>query len=222
MRISRLTHILSMVCITLSYICISTVNAAEGTKIFQHGIDGYAGVEDAIITNLFVQDTNGNGVTAKEGYLRAFHQFYEARSLIRFKNISMPAGADFIRAELKLVVTDWNGGMMLGGYYLNSDWDIQSDSLGWKNRMNNSPWIEPGGFADVIKGKSFIINGFSGEGVQEKIVPLDNEVVLHWLTEPASNFGILITMLDKDESAWIHSSEDPVIDYRPQLILHYE
>jgi len=196
--------------------------AKENVKIYQQGLEGYYQVQDAIITNLFVQDTNGNGVTAREGYLRAFHQFYEARTLIRFKDISLPYNVDFVRAELKLVVTDRIGGMMLAGYYLDKPWDIESESLGWKNRMDDQPWSEPGGSADVIQGKSFIINGFSGEGIQEKIIPLDNEVVLNWLKQPSKNFGILITMLDKDASAWIHSSEDPQQSYRPQLILYYE
>lgn len=210
--------------ISIMMICIwaSTIVAAESSKVFQQGLDGYAGTEDAIITNLFVQDTNGNGVTAKEGYLRAFHQFYEARSLIRFKNISLPIGASLVRAELKLVVTDWNGGMMLAGYYLDKEWDIQSEKLGWKNRKDNTTWSEPGGASDVINGKSFIINGFSGEGIQEKIIPLDNDVVHHWLNAPENNYGILITILDKEQSAWIHSSEDSNHDYRPQLILYYE
>jgi len=210
------------ICILMIAMWASVSVAAESSKIFQQGKESYAGAEDAIITNLFVQDTNGNGVTAKEGYLRAFHQFYEARSLIRFKNISLPTGANFVRAELKIVVTDRNGGMMLAGYYLNKDWDIQSENLGWKNRMDDSTWSEPGAATDVIKGKSFIINGFSGEGIQEKIIPLDNEVVEHWLNVPNENFGILITILDKEESAWIHSSEDSIMDYRPQLILYYE
>jgi hypothetical protein len=209
------------ICIMIVCLWGAPINA-ETLKAYQQGIDGYSGTEDAIITNLFVQDTNGNGVTAKEGYLRAFHQFYEARSLIRFKDISLPFGADLVRAELKLVVTDRNGGMMLAGYYLEKEWDIQSESLGWKNRMDNSTWSEPGAAADVIKGKSFIINGFSGDGIQEKIIPLDNEVVHQWLSSPEHNFGILITILDKEQSAWIHSSEDSNKDYRPKLILYYE
>jgi len=210
------------ICFIIICLWCSSIHAAEKSKVFQQGLDGYAGTEDAIITNLFVQDTNGNGVTAKEGYLRAFHQFYEARSLIRFKNISLPPGTDLVRAELRLVVTDWNGGMMLAGYYLDKEWDLQSENLGWKNRMDNTTWSEPGGAADVIKGKSFIINGFSGDGIQEKIIPLDNEVVNHWLNAPEDNFGILITILDKEQSAWIHSSEDSNKDYRPKLILYYE
>jgi len=210
------------ICILIICLWGSTIYAAEKTKIYQQGLYNYDGTEDAIITNLFVQDTNGNGVTAKEGYLRAFHQFYEARSLIRFKNISLPPGSDLVRAELKLVVTDWNGGMMLAGYYLDKEWGIQSEELGWKNRMDNTTWSEPGGAADVINGKSFIINGFSGDGIQEKLIPLDNEIVHQWLNSPTYNFGMLITILDKEQSAWIHSSEDSNKDYRPQLILYYE
>jgi hypothetical protein len=219
MREKLIIYILS-----IGFVFMSCMNvfAAEKVIVFQQGLDGYQNVEDAIITNLFVQDTNGNGVTAREGYLRAFHQFYEARSLIRFKQISLPNGSDLLRAELKLVVTDWNGGMMMAGYYLEKPWDIESESFGWKNRQKDQLWTEPGGLADVIQGKSFIMNGFSGEGIQEKVIPLDNEVILSWIKEPSTNFGILITMLDKDASAWIHSSEDPVQAYRPQLILYYE
>ncbi|KPA12600.1 conserved hypothetical protein, secreted [Candidatus Magnetomorum sp. HK-1] len=196
--------------------------AVDGVQTFQYGVKGYRGTDDAIITNLFVQDTDGNGVSARDGYLRAFQQFYEARTLIRFKDISLPAGAELIRAELKLVVTDRSGGMILGGYYLDKSWDIESESLGWKNRKLDKAWSDPGALNDVIHGKSFIINGFSGEGVQQKIVPLDNEVVLNWLNNPSTNNGLLIVMLDKDASAWIHSSEDPEVSYRPQLILYYE
>ena len=213
--------------IPIIFSCILLINtglalAADGVRTFQYGVKGYRGTEDGIITNLFVQDTNGNGVTAKDGYLRAFQQFYEARTLIRFKGISLPQGAELVRAELKLVVTDRDGGIMLGGYYLKETWDLNSDSLGWKNRMTDKPWSEPGALDDVIQGKSFIINGFSGEGVQPKIIPLDNEVVLGWINNPETNNGLLIVMLDKDASAWIHSSEDPEVSYRPQLILYYE
>jgi len=204
------------------FFILTSMSYAETNRIYQQGINGYSGTEDAIITNLFVQDTNGNGVTAKEGFLRAFHQFYEARSLIRFNNISLPFGAELVRAELKIVVTDWSGGIMLAGYYLDKEWDIQSEELGWKNRMDNTTWSEAGGAADVIKGKSFVINGFSGEGIQEKIIPLDTDVVLHWLNSPENNFGMLITILDKEQSVWIHSSEDSNKDCRPQLILYYE
>ena len=209
------------ICLVIVCLWVSSA-ASETSMIYQQGFNGYDGTEDAIISNLFVQDTNGNGVTAKEGYLRAFHQFYEARSFIRFKNISIPFGTVFVRAELRLVITDRNGGMMLAGYYLDQEWDIQSEQFGWKNRKDNTPWSEPGGAADVIKGKSFIINGFSGEGVQVKIIPLDNDVVHHWLNAPEENYGLLITILDKEQSAWIHSSEDLNKDFRPQLILYYE
>jgi len=222
MKNLSLNHIIKIILIAGFYLNISYLHAAEGVKIFQNGVNGYKGTEDAIITNLFVQDTNGNGVTAKEGFLRAFHQFYEARSLIRFGGISLPSGVEIVRAELKLVVTDRDGGMMLAGYYLNQEWDMKSEHLGWKHRKDNTPWTEPGASADVIKGKSFIINGFSGEGIQEKVIPLDSEVIMNWLKNPETNFGILITMLDKDESAWIHSSEDPETIYRPRLTIYYE
>lgn len=214
-------YLIINICFVIICLWVSSA-ASETSKIYQQGLNSYDGTEDAIISNLFVQDTNGNGVTAKEGYLRAFHAFYEARSFIRFKDISLPFGAELVRAELILMVTDKNGGMMLAGYYMDKEWDIHSDEFGWKNRKDDTAWSEPGGASDVIKGKSFIINGFSGEGVQEKIVPLDNDVVYHWLNAPEENYGLLITILDKEQSAWIHSSEDSNKDYRPKLILYYE
>jgi len=205
-----------------NFITLKLAYSATESILFQNGVNNYNGTEDVIITSLFSNETHGNGITAREGYLRVSNQYYEARSILKFNDIKIPKKAKIIDAKLILAISDWSGGITIEGYYLKTDWDIDSKKLGWKYRKDNLTWKEDGAAGDIIPDKSILIEDLNGQGDQIKTITIDSKIIQMWINNPLLNNGILFTMLNNGSSAWIHSSKDLNINLRPALIIKYQ
>ncbi|CAK0762723.1 hypothetical protein CCP3SC5AM1_3230001 [Gammaproteobacteria bacterium] len=163
-----------------------------------------------------------NGTTYKRGGYRVANGSYQARGLLRFDNLSLPTGATLTRATLTLTVGTWTTGFKILGYYLKSTWDPTSSKLGWHNRMTSLTWIGDGaGTKNVRPNPPFALTNFKGSGNELRTVDLDLSVVQSWLTNPASNQGIVFVNDSSNKSATILSAEDSVVANRPMLTLTY-
>ncbi|MDF1497591.1 MAG: Ig-like domain-containing protein [Patescibacteria group bacterium] len=237
MRTKFITFMIALLALPLSIGNIQIAHAQSANIIYQNGLDSYSGTKDATISNQYIE-WNEIGITAKTDILRTYtieeegKAPYEKRALIKFENISLPAGAVVTDARLTLVVTDWESGdngtptTILRGYYLNTPWNINADKLGWLHRDDPSvTWSAEGakGTGDIISGKSFTMTGFDKSGDQTKIVKLDNEIVQSWVTNPASNQGVLIVNETGTGAgtATIHSAEAMTQSHRPKLQITY-
>ncbi|MEZ5356549.1 MAG: Ig-like domain-containing protein, partial [Bryobacteraceae bacterium] len=102
-----------------------TAPAGNGTEIsWQQGAGGYTGSFGATITSQNLAATGGNGYAYLNTYLLALRSAsYEARGLLRFGGLSLPAGAAVRRARLSVTITWADPRAALHAYYLASPWE---------------------------------------------------------------------------------------------------
>ena len=66
---------------------------------------------------------------------------YEAEALIRFDNLSLPAGSTVTSASVNLTFEDFAGGHDLRGYYVKNPWTAAAK---WVSRDATHNWNTPG------------------------------------------------------------------------------
>ncbi len=203
-------------------VSLSTLTYA-GTVSYRTGVSSYAGTQDVGITTQNAGSWNGfNGTTTKSGTYGVANGSYQARGLLRFDNLSLPAGATLTRATLTFTAVAWSTGFNIVGNYLSSTWDPTSSTLGWHNRTTTSTWLTDGtGTTDVVPNKSFTLSNFKGAGNELRSVDLDLSVVQSWITNSSSNQGVVLSVDTLNKSVSILSAEDPVVTNRPMLTLTY-
>lgn len=218
MRQDRI-HQLLIVCA----LCSCSGLALAGTVSFRTGVDGYTGTRDVGITTQGAAVWNDfNGNTYKNGPYGVANGSYQARGLLRFDNLSLPAGATLTRATLTLTVRTWVTGFKIQGYYLGSAWDPAASKLGWRNRTASATWLAEGtGTADRLPNPPLVLSNFKGAGNEVRTLDLDLSVVQGWISNPASNQGLLLVNDSTDKYAAVLSGEDPVVGNRPLLTLSY-
>src|SRR5204863_8648585 len=133
------------------------------------------------------------------------------------------AGSTVTAASLSLTFDNWSTGFTVRGYYVKSPWHVTS-ALGWLNRDPSLLWATPGARGsgtDVLATPTFAVSGFAGTGVDPKPVALDPAVVQGWLTNGASNQGLLLVNEATDAITRVYSSEDGTPSRRPTLSVTY-
>jgi hypothetical protein len=183
----------------------------------------FGATEDVSISN----HNGGNGVTDTTGELMVWNitgtDSYTEEALIRFGNVTIPAGSTVTGASLALTFDNWSTGFTVRGYYVTNPWHVTS-SLGWLNRDPGLAWAAPGARGsgtDALASPTFAVSGFTGTGVEPKTIALDPAVVQGWITNPASNQGVLLINEATDAITRIYSSEDGTSSRRPQLTVTY-
>jgi serine/threonine-protein kinase len=212
-------HLFLIACVLGSFSSL----ALAGTVSYRAGVSGYTGTQDVGITTQGAAVWNDfNGNTYKNGTYGVANGSYQARGLLRFNNLSLPAGATLTRATLTFTTVTWTTGFKILGYYLNSAWDATSPKLGWRNRATSSTWLTEGaGTTDVLPNTPFVLSDFKGSGKEQRSVDLDLSVVQGWIGTPASNKGIVLLNDSTNKFANILSAEDSVVGNRPMLTLTY-
>ncbi len=158
------------------------------TVIFRQGLDGYAGAVDRTISSMYAFETwnGGIGVTDPEG-TNSFElkndSEYEARPLVKFSGLTLPAGATITSATLTIHFSSWlETSPVVSGYYLSTPWDgaAKEKALNWKYRASSLEWATAGGGefgSDLVANKSFSFDALKGSGDQARTVTLDPAVV---------------------------------------------
>lgn len=197
------------------------------TASFRVGESGYTSSDDVTISN----QSGGNGATDRSAtqvltWKKTGSDAYEISSLIRFNNLSLPAGSQVTGAQLTLTVENWWTGFTLRGYYVKNPWNAApSAPLGWQNRDTGLTWNSPGvkGVGtDIVAGSSFSNSTWVGNGDEVKTFDLDPAIVQGWIDAPATNQGVvLVNNESNDKYLRIYSSEDSVVARRPRLTIGY-
>ncbi|HET7541199.1 MAG TPA: DNRLRE domain-containing protein [Polyangiaceae bacterium] len=194
---------------------------------FRVGEAGYTSSDDVTISN----QSGGNGTTDRSAtqvlsWKKTGTDAYEISALIRFNNVSLPAGSQVSAAQLTLTFENWWTGFTLRGYYVKNAWNAASSApLGWLNRDTGLTWATPGvkGVGtDIVAGSSFSNSSWVGNGDEVKTFDLDPAIVQSWIDNPATNQGVVLVNNESDDKYLrIYSSEDSVVSRRPRLSITY-
>jgi hypothetical protein len=184
----------------LTMMAVCAMSAAT-TYTFRNGANGYTGAADASINTQYAQYNGGNGIPWKNdaqlaAYTTTGSDSYAVRYLLKFGNLSIPAGSQVVSATLSLSFEWWGSGAgNLTGFYVKNAWDPASNNLGWLHRSSTADWAGPGASlsgADTVAGKQFQAPALRAVGNQTLTMTLDPAVVQSWIDSPAANQGILL------------------------------
>jgi hypothetical protein len=209
-------------------------SANPRTVSFRQGVSGYTGTLDRNISTMYIGYSwnNGIGVTDPNGttiFIKNDTEF-EARGLIRFTGLNVPAGATVISATLTITFANWwiDTPPVLTGYYLNTPWNgtAAQAGLNWKNRDTSTLWAVPGAKgmgSDLVANQSFTFAPIPLNGDMTQTVTLDPAVVQNWINNPASNQGVLLGLNSPTALGRIQAypSEATKITNRPMLTITY-
>ncbi|MEZ5404532.1 MAG: DNRLRE domain-containing protein [Bryobacteraceae bacterium] len=196
--------------------------ASTGNQItWQQGVSGYSGEAAATITSQYLASSGGNGYTYFNTYILALrNSSYEARGLLRFDGLSLPAGATVARARLSVTLTYADPNAALSAYYLASPWDL-FPALGWKNRTATASWAAPGaGGAADRTGQPVVFPHPTARSNEVLTVDLDPAIVQGWV-DGAANAGLVL----ENPTGFpirIHAPDAANAAYRPKLTIDYQ
>ncbi len=200
---------------------------ADTTYSFQNGANGYSGAKDVSINTQYAQYNSGNGVRWTGGselgvYTVSGANGYTARYLLKFGNLTVPAGSTVVSAKLTLGFDYWGSGSgNLTGYYLKNSWDPASSNTGWIHRDASHDWGAPGASSpavDTVAGKTFAIPALRAVGNQKVDIPLDNSVIQSWIDTPSANQGFMLINNINDDTVNVLATTGTA-KWRPTLTI---
>src|SRR5262249_20094346 len=109
---------------------------ADSAVTFQNGANGYTGAKDFSINTQYADSNGGNGVRwtgdSELGcYTTTGSGSYQVRYILKFGNLTVPAGSQVVSATLAISLDSWESGRgNLTGFYLKNSWDPASSRLG--------------------------------------------------------------------------------------------
>jgi len=174
---------------------------ADTSVTFQDGVNGYSGAKDVSINTQYAQYNGGNGVLwrgdAELGcYTTTGSDSYSVRYLLKFGNLTIPAGSTVVSATLTMSLDTWSSGTSnITGFYLKNAWNPDSSRIGWLHRDDTVDWASGGASSagvDTVAGKTFQVPALRPAGAQTVAIPLDVAQVQSWISSPASNQGIML------------------------------
>lgn len=218
---------------------------AQTTISFQQGVNGYTGCKSVNISDLNLVPGN-NGTTFADGNndwcigkLHGRPGFgYDISPLLRFENLNIPVNAVVTAATLTITHVMWEvPSSRVKGRYLNVDWfgnvidsigGIGNAPVGWERRMPNTPWGSPGATGegtDLIAGKYFYSPPDSSiipsNGEITYNIPLHLDVVQNWISNPASNHGVILQVDAINVHVYYRPPQRPDVLKRPKLTITY-
>lgn len=147
----------------------------------------------------------------------------EAHALVRFDNLSLPAGAHIVQATLDLYLV-WrtaDGPVTLAAYPVNRAW-VEAEAT-WTRASASAPWASPGASGiPADRGATPLdtvtVSQWSGW------VSLDvTEAARAWLSSPATNFGVLLRAEGQYPVELRFVSREWLgVQVRPRLRIRYE
>jgi len=174
---------------------------AQTTFTFQNGANAYSDAQDISINTQYSEYNGGNGTQWRGDpelgcYTTTGTDSYTARYLLKFGNLSIPAGSTVISATLTISLESWNAGSgNITGFYLNNAWNAASNTIGWLHRDDSHDWAAAGASAagiDTVAGKTFQVPALQPIGVQALTIALDRNQIQSWIDSPAANQGIML------------------------------
>jgi len=141
--------------------------------------------------------------------------------LLRFDLSAIPAGAVITAADLDVVTTtDSLESGMLEAYAVLEAWS-EADAT-WDDRTAGTAWSNAGASGPGSRGSTLVGSVFPNVDTTPYSFPLDLATVQGWVNAPASNHGmVLISTSPSGNGVTVSSSNDTLVDARPQLRITY-
>jgi hypothetical protein len=186
-------------------------------------VDGYTGVLDASISNLYYSSSsNPAGTVYKTNdTLYTYTLDYTTKALIRFDVSSIPATAVVSSATLSVTAESWVSSQSLIGNFLATPWSYGGTGFGWTSTGAGSAWSTPGTGAADVAGPRFLFTGIDASGYQRKSVELDAPSVQRWVREASTNQGVILMNPNSGRVLRLFSSEVKNAAQRPTLSVTY-
>ena len=198
---------------------------ADGAVVmFQNGLypsAAYSGCEDAGTDSGSPATNFGSSTTiAAAGNWSSGSSVY--RYMIKF-DVSYIAPQDVTVSSAYLELVPWQatGANTLTAYAISKNW-VEAQ-VTWENYATAQPWDAAGGdFAAQTAAGTIVF----GPNDDDKVfrLSLNPDVVKSWITNPASNYGIMIVAQNESSgTAFFNAvtSEDSDFSQRPRLVVKY-
>jgi len=193
------------------------------TSTFTQGVNGYSGVTDASISDLYYSSRNPTGTVYKvNDLLYTYALDYTTKALIRFDVSQVPASANVVSAKLDFTFESWTGPQTLIGSYLSTPWTYTSASFGWTGAGTGSAWAVPGIGTGDVTGPALKVLGIDASGYQRKSIALDAASVQAWVRDAGANQGLVFANSEAGKVLRIFSSEALDPTKRPSLSITYQ
>jgi hypothetical protein len=207
-----------------------TNSAIIGSEIFtfQEGTDGYTGGADAEIRETEADTNRGAEPTIEAGGDGAGG---ELTSLVRWEDISVPAGRTLVDAWLTLNVTQtfFSFGLSSNPFQVSRvlrDWG--EDQVTWNEFRDNQNWQSAG--AEGVDDRGPVVGELDATvtgsivvvGAGSNVIPLNADgvdMVQEWIDDPSTNNGILVATGELNSSVGFDSKESAGVENRPALSL---
>ncbi|MDX2093243.1 MAG: Ig-like domain-containing protein [Kofleriaceae bacterium] len=202
---------------------LATSEAALSTS-FQRGTASYTGTIDGEISSRGGNNGSQDFVDNDALITRNTRRNYESEALVRFSDLTLPAGAIVTSAQIVLTFRDREAGHALRGHYITTAWT--QTAANWRRRTADLSWATPGARGlgtDIASTPAFIDTTWLGTGVIRKTYALDAATVQRWIDTPAANLGLLLfTTGTANRELRMFTSEHGTRAHRPQLVINYE
>jgi hypothetical protein len=186
-------------------------SAASETKVFQEGLDGYAGNQSARVYSAFPDNSNGTeNVIALTKSLSA-----SQASFIQFNLSSIPQHATIDSATLELTTNTGisNTGAKVAVHRVTAPWE--EATITWNNSVG----------AAVYDPTPVTVQSINGYLANSKSSLDLTTLVQQWVDGTADNHGFMLQVTELDsEAAWhrgFHSDESTTQTSRPKLTISY-
>ncbi|MGC8782732.1 MAG: DNRLRE domain-containing protein, partial [Anaerolineae bacterium] len=134
------------------------------------------------------------------------------RSLLKFDLSSLPTDATVSSATLSLFVTAASGGALtINAHRVTQPWN--EAEVTWKSRDKGVAWTNQGGDYDAAVAASTVVDDTKNVWRSWNITSL----VAGWLSNPASNYGLILEASSANAEKVFRSSDDGTTSQRPKL-----
>jgi hypothetical protein len=198
--------------------------AAELSASFQRGTANYNGTVDGEISSRGGTNGSQNFSGSEAVITRSTRPRFESEALVRFDNLSLPAGSVVTSASVVLTFRDRGAGHTLRAHYVTNTWT--QAAVNWRRRTSTLAWVTPGAQglgSDISSTPAFVDTTWLGNGVVRKTYALDAATVQRWIDTPATNLGLILfnnTATNRDLR--VYTAENSTRANRPMLVINYD
>lgn len=194
---------------------ISSLSAQEPKKLsLRSGVNNYAGVLDTYIDQFSVSNSfNAEKKLEIRNYSQKDTLTENAQALIKFDLSQIPSNATIVSATLNLY-------SLRGKASSASTLAINKITVAWSEAIK---WPDGAPPAAPVNGLTFPdLTKLNSKPTAPELVTIQGlkDLVQSWVTEPASNFGMILIAGPK-LNLRVTSSEYKPVEQRPELVIEY-
>ena len=188
------------------------------TLTLQEGVSGYSGASDGYLDSWNPSTPNGG---AQKFRVRSPNTF---NGVVRFDLSNVPpqalvTGVRFAALSMYVTGRSNNNVATVNAYPLNRAWNEYQTT--WLLAANGQSWSGPGGNGVPADRSATPVDSRALDNINYRWGLDLTGAVAGWLTNPASNQGLLLRSDDPSVEYAMASGEYPTVDQRPRLLIVY-